>query len=62
LRTDLGIRSKLTDDDTALANGSVRIISFQVVGKLAKRTPNHVARWRAHLKKERAKLCFPAMG
>ena len=57
LRTDLGIRLKLTDDGTALANARDRIISFQVVRKLAKRTPNHVARWRAHLKKERAKLC-----
>jgi DNA invertase Pin-like site-specific DNA recombinase len=57
LRIDLGIRLKLSDDGAALANASGKIISFQVVRKLAKRTPNLVARWRAHLKKERAKLC-----
>jgi DNA invertase Pin-like site-specific DNA recombinase len=57
LSTDLGIRLKLSDDGTALANGTGKLISFQVVRKLAKRTPNHVARWRAHLKKERSKLC-----
>ena len=56
LRTDLMIRLKISDDGAALANESGKIISFQVVRKLAKRTPNHVAWWRAHLKKERARL------
>jgi DNA invertase Pin-like site-specific DNA recombinase len=56
LRTDLGIPLDLTDAGAALASEAGRIISFQVVRKLAKRTPNHVARWRAHLKKERAQL------
>ncbi|MEH2535092.1 DNA invertase Pin-like site-specific DNA recombinase [Bradyrhizobium sp. AZCC 1588] len=58
LRTDLGIRLNPTGDGTGLAwNGRRKIISFQVVRKMAKRTPNHVALWRAHLRKERSELC-----
>ncbi|ANW00813.1 recombinase family protein [Bradyrhizobium icense] len=58
LRTDLGIRLNPTGDGTGLArNGSRKIISFQVVRKMAKRTPNHVALWRAHLRKKRSELC-----
>jgi hypothetical protein len=58
LRTDLGIRLNLTDDGAGLArHGSSKIISFQVVRRMAQRTPNHVALWRAHLRKERTKLC-----
>ena len=58
LRTGVGIRLNPTGDGTGLArNGSRKIISFQVVRKMAKRTPNHVALWRAHLRKERSELC-----
>ncbi|MEH2560096.1 DNA invertase Pin-like site-specific DNA recombinase [Bradyrhizobium algeriense] len=58
LRTDRGIRLKPTSDGIGLArNGNRKIISFQVVRKMAKRTPNHVALWRAHLRKERSELC-----
>lgn len=58
LRTDLGIRLNLTADRTALTrNGGSRTISFQTVRRMPKRTPNHVARWRAHLRKERSELC-----
>jgi len=58
LRTDLGIRLNLTDDGAGLArHGSGKIISFQVVRRMARRTPNHVALWRAHLRRERTKLC-----
>jgi len=58
LKTDLGVRLTITDDGTGLRrNGSRKIVSFQVVRKLARRTPNHVSRWRAHLRKERSELC-----
>ncbi|HVR57007.1 MAG TPA: recombinase family protein [Pseudolabrys sp.] len=57
LKTDLGICLKITDDGTGLRNGSSKIVSFQVVRKLARRTPNHVSRWRAHPRKDRAELC-----
>ena len=58
LRTDLGIRLNLTDDGAGLArHGNSKIISFQVVRRMARRTPNHVALWRAHLRKEQTKLC-----
>jgi hypothetical protein len=58
LRTDFGIRLNLTDDGAGLArHGSSKIISFQVVRRMARRTPNHVALWRAHLRKERTRLC-----
>jgi predicted site-specific integrase-resolvase len=40
-----------------LARHGSKIISFQVVRRMARRTPNHVALWRAHLRKERTKLC-----
>lgn len=57
LKTDLGIRLDLTDGGVTLVTGSNKIISFQVVRQMAKRTPNHIARWRAHLRKEPSKLC-----
>jgi recombinase len=57
LKTDLGVSLTITDDGTGLRNGSSKIASFQVVRKLARRTPNHISRWRAHLRKERPKLC-----
>ncbi|WKA26453.1 recombinase family protein [Bradyrhizobium roseum] len=58
LHTDLGLRLMLTDDGTALRkNGRSKVVSFQVVRKLAKRTPGHASRWRAHLRKERPGLC-----
>ncbi|WP_334364390.1 recombinase family protein [Bradyrhizobium sp. AZCC 1578] len=58
LRTDLGILLNLTDDGAGLArHGNSKIISFQVVRRMAQRTPNHVALWRAHPRKERTKLC-----
>src|SRR5207237_8783122 len=53
-----GIRLNLTDDGAGLArHGNSKIIAFQVVRRMARRTPNHVALWRAHLRKERTKLC-----
>lgn len=57
LKTDLGGRLKITDDGTGLQKGSSKIVSFQVVRKLERRTPNHVSRWRAHLRKARPALC-----
>ena len=57
LKIDLGIRLNLTDDGAGLARHGSKIISFQVVRRMARRTPNHVALWRAHLRKERTKLC-----
>ena len=58
LKADFGVRLNLTDDGTALTrNGSDKIISFQVVRKLAKRSPKHVALWRAHQRKQRAEFC-----
>lgn len=58
LAADLGGRLNPTDDGTALTrNGSGKIISFQVVRKLAKRSPKHVALWRAHKRKEQAEFC-----
>jgi hypothetical protein len=38
-------------------HGGSKIISFQVVRRVARRTPNHTALWRGHLRKERTKLC-----
>src|SRR5436190_1677346 len=40
-----------------LARHGSKIISFQVVRRMARRTPTHVALWRAHLRKERTELC-----
>ena len=57
LKIDLGIWLNLTDDGAGLARHGSKIISFQVVRRMARRTPNHVALWRAHLRKERTKLC-----
>jgi hypothetical protein len=57
LKIDLGIRLNPTDDGAGLARHGSKIISFQVVRRMARRTPNHVALWRAHLRKERTKLC-----
>lgn len=58
LKADLKAPLNLTDDGTALTqNGSGKIISFQVVRKLAKRSPHHVALWRAHQRKQRAEFC-----
>jgi DNA invertase Pin-like site-specific DNA recombinase len=58
LKADLGVCLNLTDDGTALTrSGSDKIISFQVVRKLAKRSPKHVALWRAHQRKQRAEFC-----
>jgi hypothetical protein len=58
LKVDLRGRLTVTDDGTALTrNGSDKVISFQVVRKLAKRSPEHVALWRAHQRKQRAEFC-----
>lgn len=58
LTAELGAHLKLSDNGTALmGDGAGEIVSFQVVRKLARRTPNHVSRWRAHLRKERPALC-----
>ena len=58
LKADFRTRLNLTDDGTALTRGgSDKVISFQVVRKLAKRSPKHVALWRAHQRKQRAEFC-----
>jgi DNA invertase Pin-like site-specific DNA recombinase len=58
LKADRGVRLNLADEGTALIrNGRDKIISFQVVRKLARRTPNHVSLWRAHLRKQQPELC-----
>lgn len=53
LKVEPGIGLKLTDDGAALAqdNGK-KVITFRVVRRMAKRTPNHVALWRGYLDRD----------
>jgi DNA invertase Pin-like site-specific DNA recombinase len=59
LRAELGILVTSTERGTALIQiGTRKVISFQVVRQMVKRSANHAALWRAHLRKERSELCI----
>lgn len=55
LNRDSGIDLKLTDDGSALVDSKgTKFITFRVVRRMVRRTPNHVALWRGYLRKDGA--------